>query len=69
MRGLALLFVRFYQRTLSPYTGGACRYLPTCSQYSYEAISKFGVLKGTWLTARRLARCHPLGKGGLDPTP
>jgi putative membrane protein insertion efficiency factor len=52
--------------TLSP---TRCLYLPTCSEYAYTAISRFGIVRGSWLAARRLSRCHPWGKGGLDPVP
>jgi putative membrane protein insertion efficiency factor len=69
MRGTALRTIRFYQLVLSPYTRGQCRYLPTCSQYSYEAIARHGILKGVWLTLRRLGHCHPLGGRGYDPVP
>ena len=69
MRGAALRTIRFYQQALSPYARGQCRYLPTCSQYSYEAIARHGLLKGVWLTLRRLGRCHPLGGRGYDPVP
>ena len=67
MREAALRTVWVYQQALSPYAGGQCRYLPTCSQYSYEAIARHGLLKGIWLTMRRLGRCHPLGGCGYDP--
>lgn len=62
-------FVRFYQYFISPLTGPNCRYAPTCSEYAVEALEKHGALKGTWLTLRRLSRCHPLGGSGYDPVP
>jgi len=58
-----------YKITLSPALGGQCRYWPTCSTYALHAYSQHGSLRGTWLTLRRLARCHPLAKGGYDPVP
>ncbi len=58
-----------YQRTLSPFLPTSCRYLPTCSHYSQDAVTKYGVFKGGWLGAKRLARCHPLGGRGYDPVP
>lgn len=61
--------IRFYQRCISPYTPAACRYTPTCSQYALEAIRKYGPLKGCWLAAKRIARCHPWGGSGYDPVP
>lgn len=70
MKKLFLVLIRFYQRHISPYTPPACRFTPTCSQYAYEAITKYGALKGGWLTIRRLARCNPFYKGDLnDPVP
>jgi len=62
-----LLLLRGYQRWLSPLLPAACRYLPTCSNYAMEAIATHGALYGSWLAARRLLRCHPLGRGGYDP--
>lgn len=59
----------FYQRAISPYLPSACRYAPTCSHYSQEAVLKHGVLKGGWLGIRRLGRCHPFGGEGYDPVP
>lgn len=61
--------IRLYQRLLSPGLGTNCRYLPTCSQYAYEAVELHGAVKGSWLALRRLGRCHPLHQGGYDPVP
>ena len=58
-----------YRVTVSPLLGPACRFEPSCSQYAAEAIERHGVLRGTWLSARRLGRCHPLGGRGYDPVP
>jgi hypothetical protein len=69
MRWLALKVIRFYQTAISPWTPPSCIYSPTCSQYGYEAISKYGLLKGGWLALRRILRCHPWGPGGHDPVP
>lgn len=65
--GIAL--VRFYQLTLSGFVGSSCRHLPTCSEYAYEAIARHGLLRGGWLSARRVARCGPFGSSGFDPVP
>ena len=70
MKHILLTLIRFYRKTISPYTPATCRFTPTCSQYAYEAISKYGVLKGGWLALRRLCRCHPFHKGDpFDPVP
>lgn len=69
MRRMALALIRFYQRALSPRLGARCRYEPTCSAYAYEAIEEHGALRGGWLGARRIARCHPWSAGGFDPVP
>jgi uncharacterized protein len=67
---MALLALRCYQAYLSVLFAGTCRFEPTCSQYAYEAIERFGVLRGVWLGGKRLARCHPFsGKFGHDPVP
>jgi putative membrane protein insertion efficiency factor len=67
------LAFRFYKAFLSPVlhaiSPSRCLYLPTCSEYAYTAVSRFGMLRGSWLALRRFARCHPWGKGGLDPVP
>ena len=67
----AMIFlIRTYQTTLSPrFSGGACRYTPTCSQYAIEAIEVHGVFKGSLLAARRILRCNPFFNGGYDPVP
>jgi len=69
MKELALALIKVYQATISQVMPPACRFTPTCSQYTYEAISRFGVFKGVWLGVRRLARCHPLNEGGYAPVP
>jgi putative membrane protein insertion efficiency factor len=69
MRHVLLALLRAYQYLLSPWIGGSCRYWPTCSEYSREAIETHGALRGTWLTLGRLGRCHPYGRGGVDPVP
>lgn len=69
MKRLALFAIRGYQRLISPILPSACRFDPTCSHYSYEAVEKHGVLRGGWLAIRRLARCHPLHAPGYDPVP
>jgi putative membrane protein insertion efficiency factor len=64
-----LVFITFYQKYLSPLLGSNCRYYPSCSQYTYEAIARYGVLRGGWMGMRRIGRCHPFAKGGFDPVP
>jgi putative membrane protein insertion efficiency factor len=67
MRRIPLALIRFYQMAISPMLPSACRFHPTCSQYGYEAISRYGIIKGGWMTVRRIARCHPFSRGGYDP--
>ena len=69
MKRVPLLAISLYQKTISPYLPSACRYSPTCSHYSHEAVEKYGIVKGAWMGLRRLARCHPLGGKGYDPVP
>lgn len=64
-----ILLVRFYQLCISPLKPPTCRFTPTCSQYAIEALRKHGPLKGTYLTVRRILRCHPWGGSGYDPVP
>ncbi len=66
---IILLLIRVYQKTISPFLPPACRYIPTCSQYAYEAIQKYGIGKGMWLAIQRILRCHPYHTGGYDPVP
>ena len=66
---LCALPVRFYRLTFSPWVGMNCRYHPTCSAYALEALEKHGGIKGSWLTVRRIARCHPMGGSGIDNVP
>ncbi|MDQ3957697.1 MAG: membrane protein insertion efficiency factor YidD [Actinomycetota bacterium] len=66
---LLVLLLGAYRRFVSPVLGPHCRFEPTCSAYALEAIRGHGALRGTWLAARRIARCHPWGGGGLDPVP
>ena len=69
MRRVVLATIRFYQRAVSPGLPPSCRFIPSCSHYAYEAVERYGVLRGSWLALRRLARCHPLHAGGYDPVP
>lgn len=69
MKFLALKAIRFYKRFMSPFLPSACRFEPTCSVYTYQAIEKYGVFKGGWLGIKRISRCHPLNPGGYDPVP
>lgn len=64
-----MLLIRLYQVVISPLTPATCRFEPTCSHYSAEAIQKHGVFKGIWLSVKRISKCHPWGKSGYDPVP
>lgn len=70
MKRVFLALIRFYQKYISPAFPPRCRYTPTCSQYAFEAIERYGALKGGWLALRRFLRCHPFHKGDYyDPVP
>ncbi|WP_144392486.1 membrane protein insertion efficiency factor YidD [Pleionea sediminis] len=69
MRKLLILIIRLYQKTLSVLLGQNCRFSPSCSEYAITALERFGILKGSWLSIRRILRCHPLNEGGTDPVP
>ena len=69
MAGLAIGLIAFYQKLISPLLGPRCRYWPSCSHYSREAIETHGPLRGGWLALKRILRCHPGAEGGIDPVP
>lgn len=69
LRAACIGLIRLYQWVISPLLPKSCRFLPSCSDYAAEAIARHGALRGGWLTARRLARCHPWGGSGYDPVP
>lgn len=69
MKKIILLLIKFYQKYISIFLGKNCRFYPTCSAYTYEAIERFGALKGTYLGIRRIIKCHPFHPGGYDPVP
>jgi putative membrane protein insertion efficiency factor len=69
MKALLLALIRVYQYTLRPMLGTNCRFAPSCSDYARDAVVKHGALRGVWLAARRIARCHPYHPGGYDPVP
>ena len=69
LKKIFTLLIGFYQKVISPLTPPSCRFQPTCSAYAIEAIETHGALRGGWLAARRIARCHPWGGHGFDPVP
>lgn len=66
---MLLAVIRGYQYAISPLLGRNCRYLPTCSEYAAEAVTKYGAIRGSWLGVKRVCRCHPWHPGGYDPVP
>ncbi|MBN1914437.1 MAG: membrane protein insertion efficiency factor YidD [Parachlamydiales bacterium] len=69
MKQVFIFLIKLYQHTISPFLGNPCRFYPSCSDYSIEAFSKYGCLKGFWLTLKRIVKCHPFHPGGEDPLP
>jgi len=69
MKKIFILLIRFYQKFISPLFPAKCRYYPTCSQYTLEAIQEYGAIKGTYLGIKRILKCHPFHEGGYDPVP
>ncbi|MGM7690811.1 membrane protein insertion efficiency factor YidD [Staphylococcus felis] len=69
MKTVLIGLIRIYQRFISPLTPPSCRFYPTCSNYTLEAIRVHGAIKGTWLGIKRILKCHPFHKGGFDPVP
>ncbi len=69
VKSLLLLLVRGYQLCISPLIGPRCRFYPTCSAYAMEALREYGAVRGSWLTVKRLCKCHPFHPGGVDPVP
>lgn len=69
MKQLIVALIRGYQRYLSPLMGPSCRFHPTCSHYTLEAVERYGALRGGWMGFRRILRCHPFHPGGYDPVP
>lgn len=67
MKKLLILLIRFYRKWISPMMGPHCRFYPTCSQYALEAVTKYGALKGGWMSLKRICRCNPWNPGGYDP--
>lgn len=66
---IMLKLIRFYQLAISPHLPPSCRYVPTCSEYGFEAIERYGAIRGGWMTVKRVLRCNPFVKGGHDPVP
>ena len=67
IKKILLFLIKIYQKIISPIFGKRCRFYPTCSEYSKQAITKYGAIKGTYLSIKRILKCHPFHKGGYDP--
>jgi hypothetical protein len=69
IRKLFVLLISGYKTLISPFLGNNCRYYPTCSEYTQQAITHYGIIRGLWMGSKRIARCHPWHEGGIDPVP
>ncbi|MDR2671243.1 MAG: membrane protein insertion efficiency factor YidD [Oscillospiraceae bacterium] len=69
MKRVLLALIRFYRRSISPLRPPTCRFVPTCSEYALEAVTRYGAARGAWLALRRVLKCHPFHAGGYDPVP
>jgi putative membrane protein insertion efficiency factor len=69
MRRLVMGLIVMYQRAISPLLGSVCRYEPSCSEYTRQAVDKYGAIRGIWMGMKRISRCHPFHQGGYDPVP
>ena len=69
MKTFILFLIKIYKRLISPILGQRCRFYPSCSDYTFEAVKKYGLIKGLFLGGKRLLKCHPLHPGGIDPVP
>jgi hypothetical protein len=69
VKTIALFLIRLYQTLISPMLPASCRFIPSCSEYTYQAIERYGIVRGGWLGLRRISRCHPWNPGGFDPVP
>ncbi|MBE2189063.1 MAG: membrane protein insertion efficiency factor YidD [Desulfobulbaceae bacterium] len=69
LKYLIILPIKFYKKFISPMLPPSCRFYPTCSQYTIESVETWGIVRGTWLSIKRISKCHPLHRGGFDPVP
>ena len=69
MKRIVVVLLKLYRALVSPYVPTTCRFYPSCSEYGVQALQKYGIFKGGWLTVKRIARCHPFNPGGYDPVP
>ena len=69
MKSIFIFLIVLYQRLISPYFPSSCRFMPTCSEYALESLKAYGLIKGTYLTIKRIGKCHPWGSNGYDPIP